>query len=131
MVNIKEATIDDLKAISEMNLDLFKFETQFGNTYSLEWTFSENAGQKYFRYRIEEDENGIVFVAFSDNVPVGYICGCKFRHKARTKQNMAEIENMFVEGNFRNQGVGKLLIDAFFRESKKARCREVKGWSHI
>jgi len=28
MVNIKEATIDDLKAISEMNLDLFKFETQ-------------------------------------------------------------------------------------------------------
>jgi len=92
----------------------------------LEWTFSENAGQKYFRYRIEEDENGIVFVAFSDNVPVGYICGCKFRHKARTKQNMAEIENMFVEGNFRNQGVGKLLIDAFLEKAKKLGAERLK-----
>ena len=39
-MNIHKADLDDLQSISQFNFGLFKFERQFTDSYSLEWTLS-------------------------------------------------------------------------------------------
>ncbi len=123
-MTIKKATLSNLPRILELNLELFKFEKQYGDSYSLEWTFSDT-GKSYFKTRIRQD---LVFVAydnFKDRI-VGYICGYKYVHKARNPQNIAEIENMFVEETYRGRGVGSRLITLFEMEAKKLGVQRLK-----
>ncbi len=123
-MSIRKASTIDLSAIQALNLNLFRFEQQFTDSYSLNWTLS-GAGTQYFIKRIH-GKTGIVYVAETDGVLTGYVCGYTYIYKARKKPHMAEIENVYVEEQYRKQGIGTALINAFIGEAKLRGAKTVK-----
>ena len=118
---IRIAKISDLEKILEFNKRLFEHERLFGDTYNLEWTYSER-GMSYFRKRLTEN-GGIVLIAEEGNEAVGYLCGFIDHYSFRLINPIAEIENMFVEENFRGKGIGSELVRKF---DEVCRSKDVK-----
>ncbi|MFA6428461.1 MAG: GNAT family N-acetyltransferase [Candidatus Buchananbacteria bacterium] len=110
---IKKARIQDLKAVQELNLLLFKKEYQeFDQTLDRQWTFS-SAGEKYFKHRLTKDD-GCIFLAYVDDKLVGYLAGGLNNHlPCRVLPKLAELENTLVLEEFRSQGIGTKLYQAF------------------
>ncbi len=121
---IRQATTDDLAAISALSLALFKYERAFIKTYNLKWTYSK-IGQNYFKQRIT-GKNGVVFVAEENKKIIGYICGYVASWYFRIRPKMAELDNMFVDSKFRRLGIGSQLITAFVNTVKEMGASRVK-----
>jgi len=123
---IRKAKLTDLKAIQELNLKLFKKEAkEYDPTLSLEWTFGRS-GTEYFKERITE-EDGCVLVAEVKGKIVGYLAGgITETDSYRKVGRLAEIENMFVEEEYRNQGIGGKLIQKFLDWAKRQKVERVK-----
>jgi hypothetical protein len=64
-VIIKNATIDDLGRVQELNLKLFENEQkEYDSLLNLDWTFGE-IGTKYYQDRISK-EDGCILIAIID-----------------------------------------------------------------
>ncbi|EKE29791.1 MAG: hypothetical protein ACD_2C00097G0014 [uncultured bacterium (gcode 4)] len=116
---IREATLQDLKAIQDLNLALFKKEhEEFNETLDCSWTFSEE-GEEYFKKHIAEDDC-CVFLAQIDQKIVGYLAGgiLDETEKFRKLPISAELENMFIIHECRNMGIGLKLYQSFAEWSK-------------
>ena len=125
---IRRATIDDLKNIQELNLMLFKEEyDKYDKTLDCGWTFGVK-GEACFKERIVQD-GGFVAIAEVDNKVVGYLAGSIVKPASYRKlSGLAELENMFVEEEFRNKGIGTELYNVFVdwcRSRKVNRLRVV------
>ncbi len=123
-VKIREATEKDLTKILELNHKLFLFEKSFAPYYNSEWPFKE--GKSYFKKRIKNKEEGIVLVCEVKNKVVGYIAGYIDEYSFRTLNPIAEVENMYVEENFRGKGIGTKLIKKFIKLAKDKGAKLVK-----
>jgi len=111
-INIKRATLNDLKTIQTLNDKLFKFEMENRlDSYVETWPFSNNA-EDYFNNLIE---NQFVAIAECDNNVAGYLAGSIYQDETYSCYEgiTAELENMFVEENYRKYGVGSRLIEHF------------------
>ncbi len=128
-MKVRKATNSDVKILQNLNLDLFKFERQFGKTYSLKWSISE-LGQKYFENLINK-ENGIVFVAVEKSEIIGYIAGYNFTNSCRIDKHMAEVENMYIKPEFRGKGIGTKLVEEFENEAKARGVKLLKVGSLV
>lgn len=112
-VKIRQATVSDTKIILSFNHELFKHDFHYDETLNLNWTYSKD-GKSYFSKRLSE-LNSLIVIAEIDRVPLGYLCGRIIRaEKYKKKAINAEVENMYVRVEYRNQGVGTLLIESFF-----------------
>jgi GNAT superfamily N-acetyltransferase len=122
-MDIRPATIKDLKAIQELNLLLFKKEhREYDKLLDLNWTFGE-VGTKYFKELIEE-EDSCVFVAEDDGKIIGYLAGSETEAEDYRKlPKVAELDNMLVLKENRGSGIGRKLYDAFIEWCKS---RDVK-----
>lgn len=114
----RRADVKDLSDILRLNLNLFKKEyNEYDKTLNLEWTYSH--GEKYFKRRITE-KKGFVEVAEVKGKIVGYICGGIYKRSFnRVKAKYAELENMIIEGDFRNSGAGTRLAQDFINWCKE------------
>lgn len=122
-ITIREANIDDLEDVQNLNLKLFeKEQKEYDPTLNLEWTFGES-GTKYYTERIKEDD-GFVWVAEVDGKIVGYLCGGLKKEAYRIIKS-SELENMMVLDEYRFKGIGKQLVDAFFRWSKSQGVQKI------
>lgn len=111
---IRNATMNDLHAIQSMNLQLFEMEKeQYDNTYNLDWTFDEK-GIDYFTKSIE-DNTACALIATVDHNPIGYLVGWMWKRQnpCRSLSKQAELENMFVMEEYRNQQIGAKLVSTF------------------
>ncbi|MCK9368566.1 GNAT family N-acetyltransferase [Candidatus Dojkabacteria bacterium] len=109
---IQKATLLDLDEICKLNLKLFENEQNWHQTNRREWV-DEPSGRSYFAARLL-GENGIVLKAIVDGKVVGYLCGGWLRkYPFRKEKLFAELENMYVEEEFRNNGIGKQLVEEF------------------
>lgn len=115
-MDIRQATIKDLESIQKLNLKLFEFEKQFGDSYSLEWSFSET-GTNYFK-RVISKSNGICFVVEEKGEIVGYLAAVSYNNSARVGKLVAELDNMYVDENFRGKKVGSQLVKEFEKWAK-------------
>ena len=117
-ITIKNATINDLQKVQELNLKLFEKEhKEYDSLLNLKWTFGE-VGTKYYQDRISK-EDGCVLVAIVDDEIVGYLCGgLKKAEEYRNLPIVAELENTFVLNEFRSQGIGKQLYNEFINWCK-------------
>lgn len=107
---IKQATIANLRDIQILNNKIFEYEYNgWDKDLKLGWPF-DNAGKDYF---INMINNHIVYVAFDDNKPVGYLAGNTKAENAYLTIKVAEIDNMFVDDKYRGKSVGTMLIDSF------------------
>ncbi|MFT4309455.1 MAG: N-acetyltransferase family protein [Candidatus Woesearchaeota archaeon] len=115
---IRNATIDDLSRVQELNLSLFKKEhKEYDSLLDLNWTFGE-MGTKYYEDRISKDD-GCVIVASVDNQIIGYLCGgLRKAESYRRLPIVAELENTFVLEEYRSKGIGKRMYDKFIEWCK-------------
>lgn len=123
-ITIKEATLEDMNTVQQLNLLLFEKEyDEYDKSLNMEWTFGDE-GTDYYKKRIE---NGFIAIAIVDGKNVGYICGGLKKAEAYRKlPKVAELENMFVLDEFRSKGVGSVLYEEFLfwcRENNVGKVR--------
>lgn len=120
---IRHAGIGDLAEIQRLNLVLFKKEQQdYDPGLNINWTYGR--GEEYFRSCIENSDKFAV-VADNGGKIIGYLCGGL--HPVSFKKGLgAELDNMFVEADFRNNGVGGELVAAFISWCRKEKVDYVK-----
>lgn len=112
-INIRLATIHNLKAIQKLNLMLFKKENkEFDNTLNCKWTFSKD-GEDYFKKRLTKNDSCVLAAYVNDKI-VGYLAGgLNKKSSTRVLSKFARLESMFVLDEFRGQGIGTKLFQAF------------------
>lgn len=123
---IRDVRPEDFSGIQALNGELFAFETTFSQEYNVWWMYEER-GIEYFLRRLKnDDDNSILFVAEKEERLVGYVCGYVDFYSARSVNKIAEIENMIVEDQFRNRGIGKALVDAFLEKAGELGAKKAK-----
>ena len=109
-IEIRKANLQDLSSIQELNNKLFELEYEnFDDTLKVGWPFEED-GKEYFENMIN---NEIVFVAIAEEKIVGYLAGSICEQISYIKETFAELDNMFIDDEYRRFGVGTLLINSF------------------
>lgn len=107
---IKKAEIENLEDIQFLNNRLFEYEYEgWDKDLKLGWSFDE-AGKNYF---IDIINNQIVYLAFDNGKPIGYLAGNTKAENAYLIIKVAEIDNMFVDNDYRGKNIGSMLIDKF------------------
>lgn len=109
-VIIRKATLNDLYDIQTLNNQLFKLEKEnFDPTLVENWPISEQ-GKKYFKTLIED---AYVIVATLNDEIVGYLAGSINEKGSYEEIQYGEVNNMFINSEYRGYGIGKLLINDF------------------
>jgi ribosomal protein S18 acetylase RimI-like enzyme len=124
---IVKAAKNDIQEIQELNLNLFRKEfVEYDNSLNLSWTKGE-IGTNYFARSVEH-ERACSLVARVDGEVVGYLVGWIKNRKnpCRTIGVQAELENMFVVKDFRNNGIGTALVQAFLKWAKSKGIRNIR-----
>lgn len=107
---IKEASLDDLATIRELNNELFKLEKEnYDSTLVENWPLTDD-GKEYFEDLIN---NHYVIVAIINQKIVGYLAGTINNRESYEEIQYGELNNMLIKDNFRGYGIGKKLIDNF------------------
>ena len=125
---IEKATIEDLEYIQKLNKKLFMREFEkYNKLLNIEWTFGEK-GTKYFKELIQ---NGFVYVAKTNNNIIGYLAGSIHNVNECFTEKFAEIENMYIENQYRRLKIGSKLIIKFKEWCKLNNVEyiEVSAWS--
>ena len=109
VMKIRNAEIKDLKAVQELNNQLFELElANFDKNLIKGWSFS-NEGKAYFENAIK---NSLVIVAEIDDIIVGYLLAEEIQIPYYSFK-IAELCNMCVDENYRKQGIGRALYENF------------------
>ncbi len=125
-VEIKTATIEDLKAVQGLSLLQFENELQkFDHTLNREWSFSED-GEEYYKKSIN-DEDRCVFVAIVGGKTVGFLEGCvSHGNFNRILPKFAELEYMFIMEEYRGMDIGTKLYQTFVDWCKKQDVKRLR-----
>ncbi len=107
-ITVRKAAINDLKIIQDLNHKLFLWDYDRDPNLKTEWPYQE-AGENYFKRRIT-GEHGVCFVAEQDGRIVGYVAGSVKKEIDKPDTILrSELENIYIEDDSRNKGIGKLL----------------------
>jgi ribosomal protein S18 acetylase RimI-like enzyme len=107
---IRKANSEDLKCVQELNYKLFELEyNNFNSALNRKWTFSEK-GESYFKELIED---GTIWVAEDNNKVIGYLAGSIKRKPAYVTKTLAELDNFYIDEEYRRRGIGKKLVEEF------------------
>lgn len=123
----REANLNDLKALCICGKALLQYEHKFDETIDIYW-LEEKEGGGFLRERIK-DENGIVLLAESDAKIIGYLAGGlvepePFRNLPANA--VMELEEIFVDNNFRGHDIGGKLLAAFVDWAKTRGASKMK-----
>ena len=122
-VIIRKANLEDLSIIQELNNSLFKLEKEnYDSTLVKDWPLSEE-GKEYFSDLIN---NHYVIVAILDNVIIGYLAGSIEEKGSYVEVQYGEINNMIISDEYRDYGIGKLLINNFKEYCKSNNISNIK-----
>lgn len=106
----RKATLIDLKEVQQLNYKLFDLEyNNFDPALNMEWTFSK-IGEDYFKELIKD---GTVWVAVDNNKVIGYLAGSIDGKTSYATKSVAELDNFYVEEDYRRLGIGKRLVEEF------------------
>ena len=106
---IRQATVDDLKAVQDLNHDLFLSDARHLDDLNTDWPY-EAEGENYFRKRVSGEE-GICFVAEAGGEIVGYVAGgWSHINFSAYKGKRGELENILVKDEYRGGGVGADVV---------------------
>lgn len=122
-INIRKANINDLKEIQNLNNLLFELEyNNYDNTLKLVWPL-EKEGEEYFKDVIE---NNIAYVAETNGKIIGYLAGSISEQISYITETFAELDNMYVNEEYRRYSVGTLLINEFKKYCKDNSIENIK-----
>ena len=123
-VFIRQAKFSDLEEILRLNKALFDYEEIFNSEYDLNWTYSD-VGRKYFKERLE-NKSSVILIAELDKKIVGYMLAFINNYPFRSKNPIAEIENMYIDERFRGIGTGTKLMNELKRILKEKKVKRIK-----
>ncbi len=106
---IKRATLDNLIDIQNLNNKLFELEKSFDDILIENWPLT-NEGKKYFSDLIV---NNYVVIAIIDKNIVGYLAGSINEKGCYEEVQYGEINNMYIDSNYRLYGIGRKLFESF------------------
>lgn len=116
MIEIKKATIENVKDILNLNQQLFNYDKNFDKTLDPTWP-SNN--KKYFKNSII-NKNSLALVVVDNAEIVGYLIGTiNEAEDYRNIQKIAELDNMFILPKYRKKGIGTDLCGKFFKWAKE------------
>lgn len=122
-ISYRKAKKTDLKAIIELNNNLFKEDggqrDKFVNT---RWPKEE--GFEHFNKLINKS-NSLCLVVEVDEKIAGYLVGYTKKVESWRPIKRAEVESMYVKEKFRGKGIGKNLVEHFMEWSKKKGVKRV------
>lgn len=122
-VIIRKANLEDLNAIQELNNNLFELEfNNFDDTLKVGWPF-EKEGTEYFENMLNGE---IVFVAEVEEKIVGYLAGSICEEVSYITETFAELDNMYIDDDYRRFGIGTLLMDEFKKYCKEKNMQNIK-----
>lgn len=120
---IRRATIEDLQIVQKLNNKLFELEYEnFDPALRVGWPYSKK-GIEYFTRMLNDEA---VFIALNNNIIVGYLAGSINFHPSCATKTLAEIDNMFIEEEYRKSGIGTLLINEFKNYCSNLGIEEMK-----
>ena len=111
-MNIRRATIDDLKTVQELGFELLKYEhDRWDDTLNLDWPFSEEGEANYRKAILER----VTLLAEDGEKVAGFLIGSIQKPSAGGAREIvsAQLNNIFVRDEWRGQKVGQLLADEF------------------
>src|SRR4030065_461192 len=108
IVQIKEARIEDLEGLKNLNAKIFVDNPSFDEDLMVDFPFT-TVGDKTFRDWIET-RDGCCFIAWEDGEMVGYVNGAKLEFTYR-KSKYFEIQNLGVIPEKRKSGLGRQLLE--------------------
>jgi len=106
-IAIQNASLDDFQDLQLLFREMFDI---FREDQDVEYPYKAS-GEQYLKERINE---GFAIVAKHNNCVVGFLTGSiEPALEFKLYEKYGFIHNMFVQDEFRNEGIGKKLIDAF------------------
>jgi ribosomal protein S18 acetylase RimI-like enzyme len=121
MFQIRQATLADVTAVTQLNHALFQEDGgQRDPTLNLEWATEH--GHDYFTKLIS---TGMCFVALVEEAIVGYLIGYTRDPSSYRLVKTAELESMFVQTPHRGQGIGKALAQAFIHWAAEQQAHHI------
>lgn len=123
-MKIRKATLNDFEKITELNHKLFVYEKKYSPVFNENWPF-HNQGKEYFAKRLVND-NAITLVAEEHDEIVGYLVAFIDTFVVRNDNPLAELENIFVQTEHRNKGIGQELLDEFKKIAKEKNVKRLK-----
>ena len=123
-IKIRKAKIEDFKEIQRLNYLLFKKEfDEYEHTLNIKWPYTKKA-KEYFRDSIK---NSCTLVYEEDNKIVGYMIG-RLRKKPAHRNNIVfvELDNMYIEKEYRGRGVGKKMVKMLEKWAEKKGANKLK-----
>ncbi|MDO8260889.1 MAG: GNAT family N-acetyltransferase [Candidatus Magasanikbacteria bacterium] len=125
-IEIKPATMENLKDIQDLNLLLRKnLINEFNHELNQKWSI-EKGGEEFFRYSIS-NKNACSFVAIADEKIIGYLVGsiCD-EDLSRTIPISAEIDSFFVSDKFQSHGIGTRLYSTFIDWARSKNIKRIR-----
>jgi GNAT superfamily N-acetyltransferase len=111
MTELRNAETSDVETIQKLNKQLSDKEAEeFDQTINVEYTLTDEAAE-WYRQRINEDD-GFAMVAEDSGEVVGYaVGGIQKAEEFRDINTIAEIESMYLEPEYRGQGIGTQFVE--------------------
>ena len=107
MILIRPATKDDIQVLQKLNKELFLDNQKYDPKLKMDWPMSEK-GEEYFSELLDSEES-IVLIANDNQIPVGYLAA-EEREVDYRSGKCVFLENMEVSLEFRDKGIGGMLI---------------------
>jgi len=122
-VTIRKANMDDLESILILFDKLSLSDLPYDKDVDVYWSHTKQ-GKKYFTDKILKNNN-ICMVAEINKKTVGYFTATIKDVPGYRLVKVADLLNLVVEEQYRNLGIGKKLIDAFFEWAKNMGVNKV------
>ncbi len=117
---IRIATKNDFTSIQRLSQELTISDSIYDPILVKDWAYSKH-GIKYLNQRIT-GKRCICIVAEVDGKIAGYTTATIMKPISWRPGKHVEMENLIVDKEFRNQGIGAKLIEAFFDWAKKVKA---------
>ncbi|PJA39035.1 hypothetical protein CO180_01700, partial [candidate division WWE3 bacterium CG_4_9_14_3_um_filter_41_6] len=116
-MTIRTATTQDVYDIIKLNTLLFYED---GGTLGLgiDVTWPSKEGEEYFTHIINGKVSDVFLAEVEDEI-VGYLSAFVRPLSSWRPVTIAELDSMFVLGDFRSQGIGKGLVEHFMKWAKE------------
>jgi GNAT superfamily N-acetyltransferase len=115
MITIRQATIEDLPKLQELNQKIMVNNPLFDDDLIENFAFTPE-GEQFFRESIERI-NGCCLIAEENGQMLGYTDG-EPKPIVYRKRRYFEIDNLGVIPEMKGKGLGKLLLEAITRWAK-------------
>lgn len=120
---IRDAIITDLISIQKLSCKLFELEfDRYDKDLNVDWPWSDE-GKSYFENLIVRQK---VLVAELNAEIVAYLAGSVHHESSYIYGDFAELENMYVLGQYRKMNIGSKLLNNFKLYCKNNGLKSIK-----